>query len=78
MGNVTGMKFEAVYTRMNPAGRKVYFAGLRRLKVTRWAHVRGFKTASGALEYARRWGKMAEELIGSGRTPSAPTKEVTG
>jgi hypothetical protein len=63
MGNVSGMKFEPMYFRMNPAGRKVYFAGLRRLKVTRWAHVRGFKTASAALGYARRWGKRAERLI---------------
>ena len=63
MGNVTGMKFEAMYCRLSPYGRKVYFAGLHRLKVTRWSRGRGFKTASEALGYARRWGKLVERLI---------------
>jgi hypothetical protein len=63
MGNVTGMRFEPTYTRLNPGGQKVYFAGLSRLRVTRWSRRRGFKTASKALEYARRWGERAGRVI---------------
>jgi len=63
MGNVSGIRFEPLYFRLRPRGKKMYFAGLRRLKVTRYSHTRGFKTASAALEYARRWAKKADRLI---------------
>jgi hypothetical protein len=69
MGNVTGMKFEPRYIKLDRSmliglsDRKVYFAGLHRLKVTRWSRRRGFRTATEALVYARRWGKRAEGMI---------------
>ena len=72
MGNVTGMAFDAVYARLPIIGMKVYFAGLRRLKVTRWSRRRGFKTATQALEYARRWAGKAETML------KAPEAEAAG
>lgn len=63
MGNVTGVKFDPLYTKYWVNLEKRYRPGLRRMKTIRYSRGITFGTATQALLYAARWARKAEKLI---------------